>query len=218
MNTFPFYINNHVLIASEMMQVVKRTEPGLLDAMAIHYSQPKGFVGRNICYKVGPYGYIVGGSATRFLPGRDLFLGWSALTNLNAISNNIFYHIEPKPKYPFRNFTVAVLQAWEILIQKDWLEKYGNQVLALESLVELPRTGECYRRAGWTEVGLTKGYTCKRIAGQGTDTWSGKRVWDVKNLRPKRVFIKDVSIYYKQSCADSVRDDADAPVNRRKQL
>ena len=52
----------------------------------------------------------------------------------------------------------------------------------------MPRTGECYKRAGWTEIGITKGYTCKRIKGQGTDNWTGKRVWDTKNLRPKRVF------------------------------
>lgn len=64
--------------------------------------------------------------------------------------------------------------------------------MGFESLVELPRTGECYKRDGWTLVGQTIGYTCKRVAGKGTDNWSGKRVWDTKNLRPKLVFCRKI--------------------------
>lgn len=178
--------------------VVKRTSPQLLEEMERHYSHPKGFVGRNICYGVyhegHSYGHIVGGSATRFLPGRDSFLGIQAKTVLNQIVNNIFFHIEPKDgKYPMRNFTTKVIELFEKTISKDWEEKYGDKVIAFETLIELPRSGECYRRAGWTKTGTTKGYTCKRVAGKGTDNWTGKRVWDVKNLRPKLVFIKKVT-------------------------
>ena len=57
------------------LEPIKRTDPRILANMAIHYSQPKGFVGRNICYAVTHdglyYGSIVGGSATLHLPGRD---------------------------------------------------------------------------------------------------------------------------------------------------
>lgn len=177
--------------------VVKRTSPQLLEEMARHYSQPKGFVGRNICYAVFHdgicYGHIVGGSATRFLPGRDDFLGLDAKKHLNEIVNNIFFHIEPKNgKYPLRNFATKVIELFEKTVIKDWQDKYGNKVIALETLIELPRSGECYRRAGWTKTGQTKGYTCKRTAGKGTDNWSGKRVWDTKNLRPKLVFLKRI--------------------------
>jgi hypothetical protein len=177
--------------------IVKRTNPQLLEEMKRHYSQPKGFVGRNICYSVlvddHCYGHIVAGSATRFLPGRDEFLGIECLKNLNKIANNIFYHIEPKDgKYPERNFTTKVLIEFEKRIYGDWKQKYGDGLIALETLIELPRTGECYRRADWTKVGTTKGFTCKRIAGKGTDGWTGKRVWDTKNLRPKLVFIKRI--------------------------
>lgn len=175
--------------------VVKRTSPQLLEEMVRHYSQPKGFVGRNICYAIFHeghcYGHIVGGSATRFLPGRDMFLGLQTKLVLNCIVNNIFFHVEPKDgKYPIRNFTTTVIKLFEKAIIQDWKMKYGDEVLAFETLIELPRSGECYRRAGWIKVGQTKGFTCKRIAGKGTDNWSGKRVWDTKNLRPKIVFIK----------------------------
>lgn len=104
------------------------------------------------------------------------------------IVNNIFFHIEKVGwKYPARNFAAAVVAEWRRRVAEDWLRKYGDPVIGFETLVELPRTGECYRRDGWTEVGVTKGYTCKRVAGKGTDSWSGKRVWDMVNLRPKIV-------------------------------
>jgi hypothetical protein len=174
-----------------VLQPVKRTDSLLLKYMAVHYSAPKGFVGRNICYAITyagkNYGYIVGGSATLHLIGRDKLLNGIPLNN---IVNNIFYHAVPiDKKYPLRNFTTKVLALWREQIRKDWQNKYGDEVKGFETLVELPRTGECYRRDGWINVGQTKGYTCKRVAGKGTDSWTGKRIWDTKNLRPKHVFI-----------------------------
>ena len=162
--------------------------------MANHYSQPKGFVGRNICYLVlndwDIYGTIAGGSATRFLPGRNEFFGMDK-SKLGNVVNNIFFHIEKQQgKYPEREFAVKVLRQFRATIQQDWEKKYGDEVIGFESLVELPRTGECYRRDGWTQVGQTKGFTCKRVAGKGTDSWTGKRVWDTENLRPKLVFVR----------------------------
>lgn len=183
------------------LETIKRTDPRILVDMTGHYSKPKGFVGRNICYAImfGDiyYGAIVGGSATLHLIGRDEFFGLSKQTkkeSLNRIVNNIFYHIEKKDdKYPVRNMVSKVLKIFRERIQIDWLSKYGDFVIGFESLVELPRTGEAYKRDGWIEVGITKGQTCKRTAGKGTDSWTGKRVWDTKNLRPKRVFVRRVS-------------------------
>ena len=169
-----------------LLEPIKRTDPRLLQNMRVHYSQPKGFVGRNICYAVMAnghyYGAIVGGSTPKHLPGRPYKLP------LNNCVNNLFYHIEGP--YPLRNFAQKVLLEYRKKIELDWFVKYGDFVEAHESLVELPRTGEVYRRDGWKLVGLTKGFTCKRTAGKGSDSWTGKRVWDTENLRPKHVFIK----------------------------
>lgn len=174
--------------------ITKRTDERLLKSMEVHYSKPKGFVGRNICYAIMYdkvyYGHIVGGSSTLHLPGRHEFL-CTDKNLLNNIVNNTFYHVEKvNNEYPKRNFTTLVLKEWIAQISNDWHQKYGNTVLGFESLIELPRTGECYRRAGWTQVGQTVGYTCKRTCGTGTDNWSGKRVWNTKELRPKLVFCK----------------------------
>ena len=173
--------------------IIKRTDPRLLENMANHYSRPKGFVGRNICYAVMfndvYYGAIVGGSATLHLPGRHDYLQ-TGRQDLNSIVNNIFFHIEKVDgKYPLRNFSQVVLKLFIKTISEDWELRYGDKVIGFESLVELPRTGEIYSRSGWHLVGQTKGYTCKRGAGKGTDEWSGKRIWDVSNLRPKHVFV-----------------------------
>jgi hypothetical protein len=159
--------------------------------MKIHYSQPKGFVGRNICYAIfyknDYYGHIIAGSAVKHLPGRHEFLETNP-NQLNNIINNIFFNVSPiKDKYPTRNFTTKIVKEFVKQASIDWEEKYGNKVLGFETLVEKPRIGTLYLRAGWKKVGKTKGYTCKRVGGTGTDTWTGKRVWDTKNLRPKNV-------------------------------
>lgn len=168
--------------------------------MAVHYSQPKGFVGRNICYAIlyndVYYGSIVGGSATLHLVGRDEYFKLTKegkMSKLNNIINNIFFHIEKvNGKYPVRCFSVKILKLFRCIIQVDWEKKYGDIVMGHESLVELPRTGDVYLRDGWKLVGQTKGFTCKRVAGSGTDNWTGKRIWDTKNLRPKLVFVRDI--------------------------
>lgn len=182
------------------LERIKRTDPRILVNMSIHYSQPKGFVGRNICYAVLYndiyYGSIVGGSSTLHLAGRDEFFDLTKENKkqcLKQIINNIFFHIEKvEGKYPTRCFAQKVLELFRETIVKDWLIQYKDEVIGFESLVELPRTGECYKRDGWNLVGQTIGYTCKRIAGKGTDSWSGKRVWDTENLRPKLVFCRKV--------------------------
>jgi len=172
----------------------KRTDERLLQRMQDHYSKPKGFVGRNICYAItysGDYfGHIVGGSATRFLPGRHEFLGTSG-SALNNIVNNIFFNVSKvNGRYPVRNFTSMCVKEFERVVVADWMSKYGDSVIGFETLVEKPRAGRLYLLAGWTEVGETKGYSCKRVAGESTDSWTGSRVWDTVNLRPKRVFCK----------------------------
>ena len=170
----------------------KRTDERLLLRMKNHYSEPKGFVGRNICYAIYYdslyYGHIVAGSATRFLPNRNKFFGIK-LEHLNHVVNNIFYNASPaKDKYPIRNFTTKVLKLFVDMVNVDWPLKYGNNVVGFESLVEKPRTGELYKRAGWVKIGETIGYSCKRGRGKGTDSWTGKRIWNTEQLRPKFVF------------------------------
>lgn len=176
------------------LRQTKKTDKNLLVRMEKHYSKPQGFVGRSICYAVFYesvyYGHIIAGSATRFLPGRNEFLGIT-IKDLNQVINNIFFNVSPlnNGSYPTRNFTSSVVKLFVKQAQKDWQVKYGDVCVGFETLVEKPRTGDLYLRAGWVVVGETKGYTCKRVAGKGTDDWSGKRVWNTNpdELRPKSI-------------------------------
>lgn len=189
-----------------MLQLKQTTkfDNDLMNDMSNHYSQPKGFVGRSICYKIYYnnvyYGAIVGGSATRFLPGRnEYFQSYYKNCSLENIVNNLFFHIEPKTnKYPLRNFAQKILDLFQKLIKIDWWNKYNDLVLGFETLIQLPRTGEIYIRNNWINVGTTVGYTCKRIAdtnNSGTDNWSGKRVWNTIDLKPKLVFCKRAVLF-----------------------
>jgi hypothetical protein len=175
------------------LELTKRTDKRLMERMKNHYSQPKGFVGRNLCYAIYYnniyYGHIVAGSATRFLPNRNEFFNIT-IKQINNIINNIFYNISKVDgRYPIRNFTSKVLKEFMKQSSKDWENKYGDKVIGFETLIEKPRTGELYKKVGWIEIGETIGYTCKRVAGKGTDSWTGKRIWDTKNLRPKKVIV-----------------------------
>lgn len=176
------------------LMITPRTDPRLLERMNNHYSKPKGFVGRNICYAVYYddiyYGHIVGGSTSKNLAGRDEYLGVSS-TYLDRVIGNIFYNVSKVDgSYPIRNFTTEVVKYWMETVSRHWTIKYGNTVIGFDTLVELPRTGELYKRAGFVVVGQTKGYTIKREGGKGTDTWSGRRVWNTTELRPKLVLAR----------------------------
>ena len=178
------------------LQVTKRTDERLKQLMNVHYSKPKGFVGRNICYAImhdhNYYGHIIGGSCTLNLPGRDKFFSIEK-KDYNRIVNNIFYHIRKvNGAYPMRNFTTKVLQTWRDKISEDWKLKYSNSVIGFESLIEPPRTADLYKKDKWTYLGRTKGYTCKRVSGKETGKYSGKRIWDYNNLRPKLVYARKV--------------------------
>lgn len=171
------------------MQYIRthKNDPYLRELMSRHYSQPRGFVGRQLCYIIEhdgiKYGASVWGSATKHLPGRQI------IGSLNFGLSNLFFHIERvSEKYPFRNFATRCICDTSQIARRDYTAKYWDGVTWLETLVELPRTGECYRRAGWKLVGQTKGLTCKRIKGKGSDSWSGQRVWCDTNLRPKLVY------------------------------
>ena len=63
--------------------------------------------------------------------------------------------------------------------------------MGFESLIEPPRTAELYKKDNWIYTGITKGFTCKRIAGKEKGVFKyGKRVWDYENLRPKLVYVR----------------------------
>lgn len=172
---------------------IDKTDKDLLRFMEIHYSRPKGFVGRQLIYKIIGnglcFGAIAGGSATLHLKQRFDF--WPLyVPPLETIVCNTFYHLERWIDYPCRNFATKVISLFRKVVSIDWRSEYQSNVLGFETLIEPPRTGECYRRDGWRCVGMTEGFQCKRVAGYGSDGWSGKREWNLNDRVPKHVFMR----------------------------
>ena len=161
--------------------------------MSIHYSHPKGFVGRQIIYKIYDdtkfRGVIAGGSATLHLPNRNEFFGDKF--NIQYIINNNFFHLIDG--HADKNLGTKVLSLWRKHVVIDWINRYGGEVIGFETLVELPRSGSIYKADNWTLVGQTKGFTCRRVSGTETGVFSGgRRIWNTNKdeLKPKLVFCK----------------------------
>lgn len=170
-------------------------DKGVQHMMLIHYSHPKGFVGRQIIYKIYDNddfkGVIAGGSATLHLPNRNDFFGDKF--NLQYIINNNFFHLVDN--HDDKNLGTKVLSMWRRQVVKDWMERYNSKVIGFESLVELPRSGTIYKADNWTLVGQTKGFACRRVAGTEKGAFTGgKRIWntDKDELKPKLVFCKTI--------------------------
>ncbi len=175
------------------LEEINHTDPLLREFMSRHYSKPRGFVGRRIIYRVVAagqvWGFTVAGSTTLHCrPAKKLLVFRDRL--LKRIPNNTFFRLERgERKYPWRNFVPSVIDAWERHVFARWREKYGDEVLAYETLVAPPRTGECYLRCGWRFLGWTQGWEAKRTRRTETrDSYGGTRVW--RRGPRKRVFGK----------------------------
>ncbi len=176
-----------------MLELVetKKSHAELIACMRVHYTQPKGLIGRSICYAIyydkKYYGHIVMGSATMHLPHER------ASSNLNEILCNTFFHLRrPAEGYPCRNITSKILLAFERQAIIDWYVRYGDIPRAIETLVQPPRTGEAYLRVGYSQVGMTKGFTCERVKDETNKKWGTTKKWDYSNPQPKLVFEKRI--------------------------
>lgn len=119
------------------------------------------YVGRQCNYSIWCEGHEIGftgiGSAIMSMGGRDRFIGWNKqqrMHNLTKIANNWRYTlINNLPKNTgSKVISMAINQA-----RIDWKKKYGDELMLLETLVELPRTGTVYIASGWVPVGETLG-------------------------------------------------------------
>lgn len=108
------------------------------------------------------------GSAIMALKDRDSFIGWSKeirLKNLTKIGNNWRYCLIDK----MANLGTKVLSLFITEGKKEWLNKYGDELSLLETLVEPPYTGKVYLASSWYKVGMTKGTEFK---------WINKKDWN----------------------------------------
>jgi len=97
-------------------------------------------------------------SAAWKMAPRDAWIGWNdpaRRTNLPRLVNNGRFLILPWVEVPHLASHILALAARQL--PPDWLAAYGVRPLLLETLVDRPYSGTCYRAANWILVGQTQG-------------------------------------------------------------
>jgi hypothetical protein len=97
-------------------------------------------------------------SAAWKMAPRDTWIGWgepARRANLPQVVNNARFLILPWVEVPHLASHVLALVARQL--PTDWLAAYRVRPLLLETLVDRPYSGTCYRAANWICVGQTQG-------------------------------------------------------------
>lgn len=101
------------------------------------------------------------GQAAIHLADRDQFIGWSDIQRGRRLKfiaqNNRLVVLSDPQKYP--NLVSRVMKLMTRRVSRDWENKYGNPIFALETFVDRQYfLGTCYRASGWALLGQTKGF------------------------------------------------------------
>lgn len=129
-----------------------------------HYLGCKGHVGEHMKYIAfdrndRPLACLLFGSAAWKTAPRDEFIGWDQPTrerNLHLLTNNTRFLILPWVRIP--HLASSLLGASLRRLRRDWRNKYGHDLLLVETFVDRSRfAGTCYRAANWQRIGQSKG-------------------------------------------------------------
>ena len=125
---------------------------------------------------------LVFSAAAKHLRHRDQWIGWTTeqrRRRLSLITNNSRFLILPEGRVP--NLASKVLKLVCQRLGRDWENRYGHPVVAIETFVDPEKfSGTSYRVSGWKELGLTDGWgRCRRE-------------YYVRHDKPKRLFVKEL--------------------------
>jgi hypothetical protein len=108
-------------------------------------------------------------SATIAVAVRDKFIGWdnpTKIKNLCHLANNSRFCLA-QPRISIKNAASSTLKQLRIVGAKRWKEKYGDDLVLLETFVQPERDeeynnyklrcGACYKADNWIFVGETQG-------------------------------------------------------------
>lgn len=87
---------------------------------------------------------------------RDDFIGWTKddrKANIHKLLTNFrFTLIDRTP-----NLASKTLGIMTKIARRQWVEKYGREIVAIDTVVKPPWKGTCYKAAGWLQLGQTLG-------------------------------------------------------------
>lgn len=149
-----------------------------------HYLGRATIVGNALRYVAtraeGQWVALLGWGAAAFkCRPRDEWIGWSQAVQwqrLKLIAKNVRFLVLPDAHVP--NLASRVLSLNLKRLSSDWQASYGHPIVLVETFVDPLRfTGACYRAAGWTLLGQTRGF--RRNAGKY-----------LYHAHPKRILIR----------------------------
>ena len=138
-------------------------------AVEDHHYLDSHLVGPTLRYVAELDGEWVGvlsfGQAAYHLRGRDEWIGWNDVQRGRRLSmiaqNTRFALFHDRGAFP--NLASRVLSIVLQRLSADWLRKFGNPLVAVETFVDPERfSGSCYAAAGWTRLGKTSGFKRSR--------------------------------------------------------
>lgn len=152
-----------------------------------HYLGLRAIVGEAMRYVGlldGEWVALIGWGAPAFKNRhRDGWIGWDPglqWRRLKFLTNNTRFLILPGVRIP--NLASKVLSLSLRRLSADWQALHGHPILLVETFVDPSRfKGTCYRAAGWTSLGQTRGFG--RSAGRYYRHGHAKTIF-VRPLRP----------------------------------
>jgi len=128
---------------------------------------------------------MVWGSGSYRLKERDEYVGWTpslrAARQKLVVANRRFTLLVPPGSHP--NLASRVLGLATRQLAALWRKRFGYSPLLAETFCDIERhAGTCYKAAGWTPLGKTRGFSRTRQA----------RDWYVPNGRPKTLWVKEL--------------------------
>jgi hypothetical protein len=169
-----------------------------------HYLHSARMMGQQLRYVAEADGQWLGllgwSSATLSSALRRRWIGWTLgqeRQRLHLIAHNARFLIRGDRRIP--NLASHVLGACTRHLRRDWRAVYGHEPLLAETFVDEQRfRGNCYRAAGWTAIGTTRGHRKLRV---GFHAHGEPKLLLMKELVPRaRVVL----------CGASHADDRDA--------
>ena len=100
-------------------------------------------------------------SAILAMSVRDTYIGWNKeqkRKHLNSVGNNYRFCLI-KDHITEKNIGTKVLKEYRIQSALRWKEKYGDDLILIETLVKPPWSGAIYKADNWLYVGMTKGFS-----------------------------------------------------------
>lgn len=131
-----------------------------------HYLHSSRIGGRHLRYvaQVGErwVGILTFSGAAPHLKGREKWIRWSPrqrARRLGLVANNSrFLLLVERERHP--NLASKILGLALRRLSGDWLQRWGNEILVVESFVDESRyRGTCYRACGFEAVGASAGFS-----------------------------------------------------------